>query len=84
MIRSHPYCWDDRFAAARQTLREVEMGHERRVLQKTAARQLPLCFVSDRDRAAVQHVAKSQKLKCRRRIASLSAVSSTYAGRQQN
>jgi hypothetical protein len=26
----------------------------------------------------------AQKLKCRRRIASLSAVSSTYAGRQQN
>jgi hypothetical protein len=34
------------------------MGHERRVLQKTAACQLPLCPVSDRDRAAVQHVAK--------------------------
>src|SRR5215472_6354456 len=33
-------------------------GHERRPLQSTAARQLPLCFVRDRDGAAVQYVAK--------------------------
>ena len=38
-----------------------DKGQERRPLQQTAARQLPLCFDSDRDRAAVQYVAKGQK-----------------------
>ena len=35
----------------------ADWGQER-LLQQTAARQLPLCFVSDRGRAAVQYVAK--------------------------
>jgi hypothetical protein len=34
----------------------ADWGQER-LLQQTAARQLPLCFVSDRDRAAVRYVA---------------------------
>jgi hypothetical protein len=34
------------------------MGRERRVLQETAARQLPLCPFNDRVDVAMQYVAK--------------------------
>lgn len=36
------------------------MGHERRPLQHTDVRQLPLCPVRDRGSVAVQYVAKGQ------------------------
>ena len=43
------------------------MGHERRVLQKTATCQLPLCPVSDRVGVAMQYVAKGPGCVKRRR-----------------
>ena len=44
------------------------LGQERRPLQWTAALQLPLCFGNDRDRAAMQYVAKGQYLNCQTRL----------------
>ena len=48
------------------------LGQERRPPQQKAARQIPLCFVSDRDRAAVQYVAKGLGcVKSRRRLTAI-------------